>query len=78
MLTPSLPHSWANATEGQACVFDNRAYESYAPDGSTYATIISRDKWVPNPTPGVRAAADVKVRTAASMVNTAMANPWYV
>ena len=60
MLTPSLPHSWANATEGQACVFDNRAYESYAPDGSTYATIISRDKWVPNTIPGLR-VADVKV-----------------
>ncbi|GHJ90397.1 hypothetical protein NliqN6_6799 [Naganishia liquefaciens] len=37
---------WANATQGQACVFDNRAYESYAPDGSTYATIISRDNCV--------------------------------
>ncbi|KAJ9124731.1 hypothetical protein QFC24_003099 [Naganishia onofrii] len=37
---------WANATIGQACVFENHAYESYASDGSTYASIISRDNCV--------------------------------
>jgi hypothetical protein len=39
-----LTSSWANATVGQTCVFENTPYTGYTESGSAYAFVVSRDK----------------------------------